>query len=157
MKERSPEATGTPLPEARGHSYTGPNQGHGQPVTRPGTERFERRGLHSREPLSRTEGLLIAMFVTLSAAILGAGALGYTSLSGQLLDLQRQIGGVQVEVGKLSERVGHLEERVGHLEERMIRVEERMIRVEERMIRVEERLTDIESVLKIHHGPAAGP
>ena len=82
-------------------------------MTHPHTERFSRGGPHAREPLSRTEGLLILMFVTFSAAILGAGTLGYTSLSGQLLEMQQQIGSLRTEmrdeIGQLSERMARIE------------------------------------------------
>ena len=101
------------LPEARNPSYTAPNEGHVRAVTHPHTERFGRGGPHAREPLSRTEGLLILMFVTFSAAILGAGTLGYTSLSGQLLEMQQQIGSLRTEmrdeIGQLSERMARIE------------------------------------------------
>ena len=133
MKERNPDVTHTPLTEARSRSYTGPNQGHAEPVTHPDADRSDRRGRHVREPLSRTEGLLIAMFVTLSAAILGAGAVGYTSLSGQLLDMQKQIGGLRTE---MHEEIGLLRTEIGKLSERVARVE---------------------TVLQTHHGPLPGP
>ena len=140
MNERNPEATQTPLAEARRRSYTGRNQGHAEAVTHPDADRSDRRGRHAREALSRTEGLLIAMFVTLSAAILGAGAVGYTSLSGQLLDMQRQIGNVQVEVGNLR---AEMHEEIGLLRTEMGKLSERVAR--------------IETVLQTHHGPLSGP
>ena len=37
------------------------------------------------------------MFVTMFATMIAAGALGFTTLSGQLLDMQEQIGGLRVE------------------------------------------------------------
>ena len=51
------------------------------------TERLAQRG----EPLTRAERLLITMFVTMFATMIAAGALAFTTLSGQLVvDMQRQ-------------------------------------------------------------------
>ena len=112
-------------------------------------EEFAVRSALSREPLTRTERLLITMFVTMFAAMLGAGALGFTAISGQLLDMQKQIGdlrtdmrteigdlrtdmhkqigGVRTEIGELrtdmQKQIGELSERMGELSERMARVE----------------------------------
>ena len=140
-----------PAPLARGSErpYTRPQDERGRPMTGRGTEHFAGHGGRSGEPLSRTERLLITMFITMFAATLGAGALGFTALSGQLLDMQTQLGGqlldmqtqmgsqlldmqtqmgsqllgVQKQIGGLSERVGNLEGRMATLEERMTSVE----------------------------------
>ena len=90
-------------------------------------EQFADRSARSREPLTRTERLLVTMFVTMFATMLGAGALGFTAISGQLLDMQKQIGGVQTEFGNLRTEM-HKE--IGNLSERITRVEERITRVE---------------------------
>ena len=112
-------------------------------------EEFAARSALSREPLTRTERLLVTMFVTMFAAMLGAGALGFTAISGQLLDMQKQIGdlrtdmrteigdlrtdmhqqigGLRTEIGDLRtdmhQQIGELSERMGELSERMTRVE----------------------------------
>ena len=105
-------------------------------------EEFAARSALSREPLTRTERLLVTMFVTMFAAMLGAGALGFTAISGQLLDMQKQmgelrtdmqteignlrtdmhkqIGGVQTEIGNLRT---DMQKQIGELSERMARVE----------------------------------
>ena len=53
------------------------------------------------------------MFVTMFAAMLGAGALGFTAISGQLLHMQKQIGELRTDMHK----------QIGELSERMARVE----------------------------------
>ena len=53
------------------------------------------------------------MFVTMFAAMLGAGALGFTAISGQLLDMQTEIGDLRTDMHK----------QIGELSERMARVE----------------------------------
>ena len=71
------------------------------------------------------------MFVTMFAAMLGAGALGFTAISGQLLDMQKQIGGLrtdmQTEIGGVQTEIGNLrtdmQKQIGELSERMARVE----------------------------------
>ena len=105
-------------------------------------EEFAARSALSREPLTRTERLLITLFVTMFAAMLGAGALGFTAISGQLLDMQKQIGGLrtdmQTEIGGVQTEIGNLrtdmqkqisnlrtdlQKQIGELSERMARVE----------------------------------
>ena len=91
-----------------------------------------------RETLARADRIQIAMFaalVTIFAAMLGAGALGFNAISGQLLDMQKQIGELRTDMRK---QIGELSERVGNLEGRMARLEGRMARLEERMTRVED-------------------
>ena len=87
-------------------------------------EEFAARSALSREPLTRTERLLVTMFVTMFAAMLGAGALGFTAISGQLLDMQKQIGefrtDMQTEIGNLRT---DMHKQIGELSERMTRVE----------------------------------
>ncbi len=112
-------------------------------------EEFAGRSAVSREALTRTERLLVTMFVTMFATMLAAGALGFTTISGQLLHMQEQIG--------------NLSERITRVEERIAGVEERLTRVEERITSVEERLTSVETLIQTHlvprpaASPAAGP
>ena len=76
------------------------------------TERRAGRAQPRREPVARAERIQIAMFaglVAIFAAMLAAGALGFTAISGQLLDMQQQIGG-------LSERIIRIEERITSVE-----------------------------------------
>ena len=142
---KTPE-TGAGLPPEPDRPYTAPSDGKGvwmkgAPREEP-REGFAARSALSREPLTRTERLLITMFVTMFAAMLGAGALGFTAISGQLLDMQKQmgefrtdmqteignlrtdmhkqIGGVQTEIGNLRT---DMQKQIGELSERMARVE----------------------------------
>ena len=97
------------LPPEPDRPYTAPSDGKGvwmkgAPREEP-REGFAARSALSREPLTRTERLLVTMFVTMFVTMLGAGALGFTAISGQLLDMQKQIGGLrtdlQTEIGGL--------------------------------------------------------
>ena len=144
MNERTTDAAeaATRLPEARDRSYTPPHGAQGGAMTGVEAERRAELARTRREPLTRTERLLITMFVTMFAAMLGAGALGFTAISGQLLDMQEQIGELRTdmqeqigelrtdmqeqigelrtemhdEIGTLSERIGALAERVAAME-----------------------------------------
>ena len=95
------------------------------------TERLTRRG----EPLTRTERLLVTMFVTMFATMIAAGALAFTTLSGQLvdmqeqtsaqlLDMQEQIGGLRVEMHEEIDGLrADMQKQIGELSERMTRIE----------------------------------
>ena len=130
------------LPPEPDRPYTAPSDGKGVWMKSAPREEFAARSALSREPLTRTERLLVTMFVTMFAAMLGAGALGFTAISGQLLDMQKQIGGVQTEIGDLrtdlrteigdlrtdmQKQIGDLradmQKQIGELSERMTRVE----------------------------------
>ena len=110
----------TPLARLSDQPYTQAQDAQGRPMTGRETERFTVRG----EPLTRTERLLVTMFVTMFATMVAAGALGFTTLSGQILDMQEQIGGLRVET---HEEIGSLRaemrEEIGELSERMTRIE----------------------------------
>ncbi|MXX87608.1 MAG: hypothetical protein F4Y71_14260 [Acidobacteria bacterium] len=99
----------TPLARVPGQPYTQAQDAQGRSMTGRETERLTGRG----EPLTRTERLLVTMFVTMFATMIAAGALAFTTLSGQLLDMQEQIGGLRVEmhaeIGELSERMTRIE------------------------------------------------
>ncbi len=117
----------TPLAHAPGQPYTQAQGAQGRSMTGRETERLTRRG----EPLTRTERLLVTMFVTMFATMIAAGALGFTTLSGQLLDMQKQIGGLRVEMHEeidglrteMREEIGKLSDRMDQLSDRMTRVE----------------------------------
>ena len=166
MDERTTETpeTGAGLPPEPDRPYTAPSDGKGvwmkgAPREEP-REGFAARSALSREPLTRTERLLVTMFVTMFAAMLGAGALGFTAISGQLLDMQKQIGdlrtdmrteigdlrtdmhqqigGLRTEMGELRtdvhQQIGELRtdvhQQIGELSERIGELSERMTRVE---------------------------
>ena len=120
-----------PLAHVPVQPYTRARDAQGRPMTGRETERRAGRG----EPLTRTERLLVTMFVTMFATMVAAGALGFTTLtgqlvdmqeqtSGQLLDMQEQIGGLRVgmheEIGALR---AEMREEIGELSERMTRIE----------------------------------
>ena len=159
--------TGAGLPPEPDRPYTAPSDGKGvwmkgAPREEP-REGFAARSALSREPLTRTERLLITMFVTMFAAMLGAGALGFTAISGQLLDMQKQIGdlrtdmrteigdlrtdmhqqigGLRTEMGELRtdvhQQIGGLRTEIGGLRTEMGELSERMGELSERMTRVE--------------------
>ena len=99
----------TPLARAPGQPYTRARDAQGRPMTGRETERRAGRG----EPLTRTERLLVTMFVTMFATMVAAGALGFTTLSGQLVDMQEQTSAqlldMQKQIGELSERMTRIE------------------------------------------------
>ena len=150
MNERTTDgaAPATRLPEARDASYTQPHGAHGGAMTGVEAERRAERARTRREPLARADRIQIAMFaglVAIFAAMLGAGALGFTAISGQLLDMQKQIGELRTEmhdqigelrmemhdeIGELSGRLDELSGRLGELSERLGGLSERMARVE---------------------------
>ena len=165
MNERTTDgaAPATRLPEARDRSYTGPHgaQEEDQEGAMTGVEAERPTGSARtlREPLARADRIQIAMFaglVTIFAAMLGAGALGFTAISGQLLDMQKQIGGVQTEIANLrtetqkqiggvqteianlrtetQKQIGELRtemrDEIGELSERIGELSERMARIE---------------------------
>ena len=122
MTERTTEMpeTGIRLPQGPDRFYTPSGDRQGYPMTRARRGEFAGRNAPSREPLTRTQRLLVTMFVTMFATMLGAGALGFTAISSQLLDMQKQIGGVQAEIGNLRTEM-HKE--IGDLSNRITRVE----------------------------------
>ena len=130
----------TPLPHLPGQPYTQPQDAHARPMTGGKTEHFAGRG----EPLTRTEKLLVTMFVTMFATLVAAGALGFTTLSGQLVDMQRQTStqllDMQTQIGTFQKEIGgqllDMQRQIGELSERMVR---------------------IETALQVHHGPLPGP
>ena len=117
----------TPLARVPGQAYTQARDAQGRPMTGRATEHSAGRG----EPLTRTERLLVTMFVTMFATMIAAGALGFTTLSGQLLDMQEQIGGLRVEMHEEIDGVRtEMREEIGKLSDRMDQLSERMTRIE---------------------------
>ena len=147
-----------PLADLPGQPYTQAQDAQERPMKGSETERLAQRG----QSLTRTEKLLVTVFVTMFATLGTGGALAFTTLSGQLvdmqgqtsaqlLDMQKQLGGLRVEIrDEIGALRTEMHKEIGNLSERMARVEERVARVEER-------LTGIESFIRTHHGPPAGP
>ena len=173
MHERTTDAaeTAVPLPDDQARSYTPGASEQGRAMTSVEAGRLAGRPAVAREPLGRVERLQLAvlagMFVLLAprrsprctsrrarftmfvllAAMLSAGAIAFTSLSGQILGLQEQIGGIHGEIGgihgglrrdpqrsaasglraEMHEEIGALRaemrEEIGELSERMTRIE----------------------------------
>ena len=91
-----------------------------------------------------------------------------STIGGQLLGLQRQVGDLRTEtreeitrlsgrVDNLSGRVDNLAERVDHLTERVDNLTERVDNLSERVDSLSGRMTRVETVLQTHHGPLPGP
>ena len=84
---------------------------------------------------------LFAMF----AGVFGAGAVGFTTLSGQILGLQKQVGDLRTEMHK----------EIGGLRTAM---HKEIGKLSERMTSVEERITSVETLIQTHLVPrSAGP
>ena len=131
--ERTTDAAeaAVPLSEQQGRSYTPGASGQDRAMTSAEAGRSAGPGGRSHDPLTRSERLLVTVFVTMFGTMLAAGALGFTTLSGQLLDIQEQIGDMQEEIGglraEMHEEIGSLRaemhEEVGKLSDRMTRIE----------------------------------
>ena len=122
MNERIETATGAPapLPEGRTAPYTRSRDEPGETMTREAAQPAGRSAGASREPLTRTERLLVTMFVTTFGTMLAAGALAFTTLSGQMLDMQNQMLDLQKQ---MSGQMLDLQKQTGELSERIVRVE----------------------------------
>ncbi len=136
MHERTTDAaeTAVPLPDRQARSYTPGASEQGRAMKSAEAGRLAGRPAVAREPLGRVERLQLAVLAgvfVLLAAMLSAGAIAFTSLSGQILGLQEQIGGIHEEIGglraEMHEEIGGLRaemrEEIGELSERMTRIE----------------------------------
>ena len=106
MNERTTDAApATRLPEARERSYAAPHDEAGGAMTGMEAEGLPGSARPPREPLARADRIQIAMLAGLFAmlaAMLAAGAVGFTTLSGQILGLQKQVGDFRTEVHERS-------------------------------------------------------
>ena len=178
MNERTTDVaqTGIPLPERPDRPYTPPLGEQGEPMTGGEAAQFAGRGGRPREPLARAERILIAMFaglVVMFAATLGAGAVAFTTISGQLLDLQEQIGDVRADIGSVRGEIGGLRAEmhteIGELRAEMhkeigeLRTELRTEmqkgfgQLSERIGNLEVRMTRVETLLQTQVPPAGAP
>ena len=88
----------------------------------------------SRERLARADRYIVGLLATL----VGSTLIGFVTIGGQLLDMERRIGGLHTEVegirtemhkeigglrAEMREEIGRLSDRMGQLSERMTRVE----------------------------------
>ena len=125
MHERTTDTpeTAVPLPDQQGRSYTPRESERGRAMTSVAAGRLAGRPGASREPFGRVERLhrtVLAGVFVLVAAVLSAGAIAFTNLSGQILGLQEQMGGIHEEIGNLR---AAMHEEIGELSERMTRIE----------------------------------
>ena len=133
--ETAPTA-GAPLAARRGRPYTPVHGGQDEVMSGPAAMETAARAGSRREPLGRAERIL----TTLLAALLGSVIVGFVTIGGQLISMQRQmheeIGGLR---GEMREEIGTLRNEmrteIGELSDRMAR---------------------IETLLQIHHGPLPG-
>ena len=127
-------------------------------------EEFAARSALSREPLTRTERLLVTMFVTMFAAMLGAGALGFTAISGQLLDMQKQIGELrtdtQTEIGNLRtdlhKQIGGVRTEIADLRTDLHKqIGEFRTEMHDEIGELSERMAGVETLIETHLVPQA--
>ena len=162
MHERTTDAAeaAVPLPEQQGRSYTPGESEQGRAMTSAEPGRPAGHGGRSHDPLTRSERLLVTVFVTMFGTMLAAGALGFTTLSGQLLDMQEQIGNLQNQTSaqllNMQEQIGDMQEEIGGLRVEMheeiggLRVE-----MHEEIGKLSERMTRIETLIETHLVPAS--
>ena len=153
MHERTTNAAeaAVPLPEQQSRSYTPGESERGRAMTSAEAGRLTGRPAVAREPLGRLERLQLAVFTgmfVLLAAMLSAGAIAFTSLSGQILGLQEQMGDFRAE---MHEEIGGLRAEM-HGEIGGLRAEMR-----EEIGELSERMTRIETLLQTHLVPASNP
>ena len=135
------------LPDRSAPPYTDSGDGRREPVTGAGTMEGGARAGRRREP-GRAERTPTALL----AALLGSVIVGFVTIGGQLLSMQRQMHEdnralreeVHQEVSGLREE---MHEEIGALRDEM--------RTE--MGKLSDRITRIETFLQIHHGPLPGP
>ena len=139
--------------------YTPPHGGQGDAMRGAGAEPVAGRNGRTREPLTRTERLLITMFVAMFAAQIGAGAVAFAAISGQLVDMQQQmheeIAGLRSEVRE--EIAGLRSEMRGEIAGLRSEMRGEIAEVREEIGKLTERVTRIETFLQIHHGPLPSP
>ena len=128
------------------HPYTGPDEERGRPMTR------------HPEALARADRIQIALLAglfALLAAILGAGALAYTSLSGQLLAIQQH---THEELTEVREELGELRTEVREeIAELRTEVREELAELRAGMQRLSDRVARIEALIEARPGALPGP
>lgn len=161
MNERThtAEAVAAALPEDRERPYTPDKHDRARPMTSAPGAPDAGRTRAAREPLARSDRVLIALFAT----VITGGVLGLTSINGHLLNLQEQIGGIQHQIGGMQQQINGLRGQINGLQQQIhgIRQDVQEMRqdihsLSGRTTAVEERLDRIETVLRIHHGPLPG-
>ncbi len=160
MHERTTDAaeTAVPLPDHQARSYTPGASEQGRAMTSGEAGRLTRRPAVAREPLGRVERLQLAVLAgvfVLLAAMLSAGAIAFTNLSGQILGLQEQMGNFRAEV---HEEIGGLRAEVhGEIGGLRAEMREEVAGLREEIGELSERMTRIETLLETHLVPASNP
>ncbi len=111
------------------------------------TQQSERRGGRPREALGRVDRYIVGLLATL----LGSTLVGFVTIGGQLVGMQRQIGNVQVEVGNLR---AEMHDEIGQLRTEM---HEEIGQLRADIGKLSERVARIETVLQTQRGPLPGP
>ncbi|MXZ60505.1 MAG: hypothetical protein F4Z12_06565 [Acidobacteria bacterium] len=116
--------------------------------------------MRSHDPLTRPERLLVTVFVTMFGTMLAAGALGFTTLSGQLLDMQEQIGDLQNQTSAqfldMQEQIGALQkETSAQLLDMQRQIGGLRAEMHEEIGELSERMTRIETLIETHLVPAS--
>ena len=149
---RHSDHVGPPPPQPARHPYTGADEEGGRPMTRP------------REALARADRIQIALLAglfALLAAILGAGAVAYTSLSGQLLAIDHntheEIVRLGTEVrGEIAGLRTEMRGEIAGLRTEMQRLADRVARIETRVALIETRVARIETMIEVQPGALPG-
>ncbi len=149
---RHSDHVGPPPPQPARHPYTGADEERGRPMTRP------------REALARADRIQIALLAglfALLAAILGAGAVAYTSLSGQLLAIDHntheEIVRLGTEVrGEIAGLRTEMRGEIAGLRTEMQRLADRVARIETRVALIETRVARIETMIEVQPGALPG-
>ena len=149
---RHNDHVGPPPPQPARHPYTGADEEGGRPMTRP------------REALARADRIQIALLAglfALLAAILGAGAVAYTSLSGQLLAIDHntheEIVRLGTEVrGEIAGLRTEMRGEIAGLRTEMQRLADRVARIETRVALIETRVARIETMIEVQPGALPG-
>lgn len=162
MHERTTDAaeTAVPLPEHQSRSYTPGESEQGRAMRRAEAGRHAGRPGRSHDPLTRSERLLVTVFVTMFGTMLAAGALGFTTLSGQLLDMQEQIGNLQ---NQTSAQLLNMQEQIGDLQQetsaQLLDMQKQIgglrAEVREEIGELSERMARIETLIETHLVPAS--
>ena len=169
MHERTTDAaeTAVPLPDQQGRSYTPGASEQGRAMTSVEAGRLAGRPGASREPLGRAERTIVSLLATL----LGSTVIGFVTIGGQLLEMERRIGGLHTDVEgirtELHKEIGGLRaemhKEIGGLRTEMreeiggLRTEmrEEIGKLSDRMDQLSDRMTRVETLIETHLVPAS--
>ena len=176
MHERTTDAAATavPLPEQQGRSYTPGASEQGRAMTSVEAGHLAGRPRASREPLGRADRYIVSLLATLVGSVI----IGFVTLGGQLLAMERRIGGLRTEMHEeigglrtemheeigglrteMREEIGSLRtemrEEIGKLSDRMDQLSDRMDQLSDRMDQLSDRMTRVETLIETHLVPAS--